>query len=127
MRLQTYNDDDVNNATDNDVDDNGDGATDDDVDDDCDGATDGDVNNTGDGAMGNDSATDDEVDDDGNGATWTTTMTTATARRDTMTKRATDINNDDDKDNDASLTGCKEGDNCNRNNGKDACALTAHR
>jgi hypothetical protein len=58
-------------------------------------------------------------------ATWTTTMTTATARRDTMTKRATDINNDDDKDNDASLTGCEEGDNRNRNNGKDACALTA--
>jgi hypothetical protein len=38
---------------------------------------------------------------------------------------ATDINdNDDDDDGDnASSTGCNEGDNCNHDNGKDACAL----
>ena len=32
---------------------------------------------------------------------------------------------DDDKGNDASLTMCDEGDNHNRDDGKDACALTA--
>ena len=53
-----------------------------------------------------------------------TRMTMATARRDTtMTTMATDVDDDDDEGDDASSTGCcDEGDNCNRYNGKDACA-----
>jgi len=55
--------------------------------------------------------------------TLTTAMTMATARRDTTTTTmATDVDDKDDKGDDASLTGCDEGDNCNRDDGKDACA-----
>jgi hypothetical protein len=36
-----------------------------------------------------------------------------------------DVDNDDDKGNDASLMMCDKGDHCNRDNGKDACASTA--
>ena len=35
---------------------------------------------------------------------------------------ATDVDNNEDKGNDDSSTGCDKGDNCNCNNGKDACA-----
>ena len=35
---------------------------------------------------------------------------------------ATDVDNKDDEGDDASLTGCDEGDNRNRDDGKDACA-----
>ena len=60
-------------------------------------------------------------------AWWaTTTMTMATAQWDTsMTMMATDININDDKVNDSSFMTSDEGDNCNRNNSKDTCALTA--
>jgi hypothetical protein len=41
-------------------------------------------------------------------------------------KMAMDVDNhNDDEGNDASLTGCDEGDNRNRDNGKHACASTA--
>jgi hypothetical protein len=53
----------------------------------------------------------------------TTTMTMATARRDTTTTTmATDVDDKDDEGDDASLTGCDEGDNRNCDDGKDACA-----
>ena len=56
-------------------------------------------------------------------AMLTKTMTMATARRDTTTMTmATDLDNDDDEGDDASLTGCDEGDNRNRDDGEDACA-----
>ena len=56
-------------------------------------------------------------------ATSTTTMTMATARRDTTTMTmATDVDDNDDKGDDASSTGCDEGDNHNRDNGEDTCA-----
>jgi hypothetical protein len=56
-------------------------------------------------------------------ATSTKTMTMATARRDTTTKTmATDVDDNDDEGDDASLTGCDEGDNRNRDDGEDACA-----
>jgi hypothetical protein len=57
----------------------------------------------------------------------TTTMKMATARWDTTTTMmTTDINDDDDDEgNDASWTGCDEVDNHNRDDGKDACALTS--
>ena len=46
-----------------------------------------------------------------------------TPRRDTTTTTmATDVDDDDDEGDDASSMGCNEGDNRNRNNGKDACA-----
>jgi hypothetical protein len=49
-------------------------------------------------------------------------MTMATARPDTTTTTmATDVDNDDDEGDDASLTGCNEGDNSNRDDGKSAC------
>ena len=35
---------------------------------------------------------------------------------------ATDVDNDDDEGDDASSTGCDEGDNRNRDDGEDACA-----
>ncbi len=38
---------------------------------------------------------------------------------------ATDVDDDDDEGDDASLTTCNKGDNRNRNDGKDACASTA--
>jgi len=38
---------------------------------------------------------------------------------------ATDVDDDNDKGNDASLTTCDKGDNLNPNNGKDICASTA--
>jgi hypothetical protein len=51
-------------------------------------------------------------------------MTMMTARRDTTTTMmAADVDNDDDEGNDASSTGCDEGDNRNRDDGEDACAL----
>ena len=58
-------------------------------------------------------------------STSTTTMTMVTVRRDTTTTAmATDVNDDDDDEaDDASSTGCDEGDNCNRDDGKDACTL----
>ena len=57
-------------------------------------------------------------------AASTTTMTMMTARRDTTTMMmATDVDNDDDEGNDASSTGCDKGDNRNRDDGEDACAL----
>jgi hypothetical protein len=58
-----------------------------------------------------------------------TRMTMATAQRDTtMTTMATDVDDDDDEGDDASSTGCcDEGDNCNRYNGKDACASERRR
>jgi hypothetical protein len=50
----------------------------------------------------------------------------ATAQWDTsMTMMATDININDDKVNDSSFMTSDEGDNCNRNDSKDTCALTA--
>jgi hypothetical protein len=53
-------------------------------------------------------------------------MTMATARRDTtMTKMAMDVVKDEDECDDAISTMCDEGDNCNRDDGKDACALAA--
>ena len=56
-------------------------------------------------------------------ATLTTTMTMATARQDmTTTTMASDVDNNDDEGDDASSTGCDEGDNRNRDDGKDACA-----
>ena len=59
-------------------------------------------------------------------ATLTTTMTMVTARRDTTTMTmVTDVNDKDNKGDDASSTGCDEGDNCNRDDGKDACAAGA--
>ena len=55
--------------------------------------------------------------------TLTTMMTMATARWDTTTTTmATDVDDKDDKGNDASSTGCDEGDNRNRDDGKDTCA-----
>jgi hypothetical protein len=45
-----------------------------------------------------------------------------------MTTMATDVDDDDDEGNDASLTGCcDEGDNRNRYNGEDACASERRR
>jgi len=41
------------------------------------------------------------------------------------TTMATEVDNNDDKGNDASSTTCDKGDNHNRDNGKDACASTA--
>jgi hypothetical protein len=41
----------------------------------------------------------------------------------TTTTMATDVDDNDDEGNDASLTGCDKGDNRNRNISKDACAL----
>ncbi len=38
---------------------------------------------------------------------------------------ATDVDDNDNKGDDASLMGCDEGDNCNRDNSEDVCALTA--
>ena len=56
-------------------------------------------------------------------ATSTKTMTMATVRRDTtMMTMATDVDDDDNKGDDASLTGCNEGDNRNRDDGEAACA-----
>ncbi len=56
-------------------------------------------------------------------ARLTKTMTMATTRRDTTTTTmATDLDDDDDRGDYASLTGCDEGDNRNRDDGKDACA-----
>jgi len=50
----------------------------------------------------------------------------ATARWDTsMTMMATDININDDEGNNSSFMMSDEGDNCNRNDSKDTCALTA--
>jgi hypothetical protein len=47
----------------------------------------------------------------------------AMARRDmTTTTMAMDVDDDDDEGDDASSTGCDEGDNCNRDDGEDACA-----
>ena len=40
----------------------------------------------------------------------------------TTTTMATDVNDDDNEGDDASSTGCDEGDNRNRDDGKDACA-----
>jgi hypothetical protein len=55
-------------------------------------------------------------------ATSTTTMTMATAQRDTTTTTmAMDVDDNDNKGDDASSTGCDEGDNRNCDNGKDAC------
>ena len=56
-------------------------------------------------------------------ATLTTTMTMVTVRRDTTTTTmATDVDDNDDEGDDASSTGCDEGDNHKRDNGKDTCA-----
>ena len=56
-------------------------------------------------------------------ATSTTTMTMATARRDTTTTTmATDVDDSNDKGDDASSTGCNKGDNSNRDDGEDTCA-----
>ena len=53
-------------------------------------------------------------------------MTKVMARRDTMTTAmAMDVNDDDDKGDDASLTMCSNGDNHNRNDSEDSCASTA--
>jgi len=41
------------------------------------------------------------------------------------TTMVTDVNDDDDKGNDASSMTCDESDNHNRDNDEDACALTA--
>ena len=41
------------------------------------------------------------------------------------TMMATDVDDDDDEGNDASLTTCDKGDNHNCDDGKDACASTA--
>ena len=55
--------------------------------------------------------------------TSTTTMTMVTVRRNTTTTTmATDVDDKDDVGNDASSTRCDEGDNRNRDDGKDACA-----
>ena len=57
-------------------------------------------------------------------ATSTTTMTMVTARRDTTTTTmATDVDDDVDEGDDASSTGCDEGDNRNRDDSEDACTL----
>ena len=91
---------------DDDNDDNGEGATSDD--DDSDGAT------------------GDKVNDDGGGATTTTTMKKAMAQWDRMTTTmAMDINDNDGKGDDASLTMCDEGDNRNRGDSEDSCVSTA--
>ena len=42
-----------------------------------------------------------------------------------MTMMATDININDDEGNNSSFMMSDEGDNCNRNDSKDTCALTA--
>jgi hypothetical protein len=50
-------------------------------------------------------------------------MTMVTVRRDTTTTTmATDVDDEDDEGDDTSSTGCDEGDNCNRDDGKDPCA-----
>ena len=50
----------------------------------------------------------------------------ATAQWDTsMTMMAIDININDDEGNDSSFMMSDKGDNCNRNDGKDNCALMA--
>ncbi len=47
----------------------------------------------------------------------------ATARRDTTTTMmAMDVDDNDDEGDDASSTGCDEGDNHNRDNSEDTCA-----
>jgi hypothetical protein len=57
-------------------------------------------------------------------AASTTTMTMATAQWDTtMTTMATDVDDDDNEGDDASSTGCDEGDNRNRDDSEDACTL----
>jgi hypothetical protein len=56
----------------------------------------------------------------------TTLTAMVTARRaTTATTMATDVDDNNDEGNDASLTTCDEGDNRNCDDGEDACALTA--
>ena len=130
MTTSTTNNDNGNDGTGNVVNDDCDGVTDDNLNDDDEGATGDNDDEDGDGATGDD--------DDSGGATGdkvammvaarqaTTTMTMAMARRDTTATTMTmDVDNVDDEGNDASSTMCNEGDNCNRDDGKDACASTA--
>ena len=119
-------------------DDNGYGVTNEEVDDDGDSLTGHNNGDGGDGAMGDtnfkngDGANGNKVDDDGMAAAQRrmTTMTMTTAQGDTLTlMMSMDINNNDiNESDDASLTTSTisdKGDNRNRDDGKDACAMKA--